>query len=61
MVPYKLTLQIDQVLHDRMTKLEKLAAAHGYEFDVSAGLVDSLVMQVARAENLLRDTGGTSS
>lgn len=60
-MPYKVTLQVDQALHDRMLKLEKLAAQHGYEFDVSAGLVDSLVMQVARAENLLRDTTGASA
>ncbi|WP_281169370.1 MULTISPECIES: hypothetical protein [Solimonas] len=43
-----------------MLKLEKLAAQYGYEFDVSAGLVDSLVMQVARAENLLRDNGASA-
>ncbi|SEQ18182.1 hypothetical protein SAMN04488038_104203 [Solimonas aquatica] len=59
-MPYKVTLQVDQALHDRMLKLEKLAAQYGYEFDVSAGLVDSLVMQVARAENLLRDNGASA-
>lgn len=53
-VPYKVTLEIEQGLADRMEKLKKLAAEHGYEFDLSAGLVDSLTMQIARAESMIK-------
>jgi hypothetical protein len=64
MVPYKVTLQVEQPLSDRMAKLEKLAAEHGFEFNLEAGLVDSLVMQVSRAESFMQKAlrgGGEAS
>ena len=54
LVPHKLTLEIEQSLSDRLAAVKKLAAEHGFVFDLEAGLVDSLTMQVARAEQVIQ-------
>jgi len=52
-VPYKLTLNIEKSLAQRLERIEKMAEQGGYEFDLSAGLADSLAHQIARAEKIL--------
>lgn len=54
LVRHKITLEIEKSLVERMAKIEKLAADNGFEFDLESGLVDSLVMQVARAETVIQ-------
>ena len=53
-VPHKVTLDIEKPLADRLKKIEEMAEKHGFEFDMNSGLIDSLVMQVTRAEKVLQ-------